>query len=59
MGTFEDIRPLTPTPPATPLEQRRTARKPRDKGTANHPRRRPAGSPKTPDASPPHIDEYV
>ena len=59
MGTVEDIRPLTPTPPATPLEQRRTPRKPQDERTAKHPRRRPTDGQKAPAAAPPHIDEYA
>lgn len=59
MGTLEDIRPLTPTPPSSPLEQRRVPRKPRDESTANHPRRRPTDGQKPPDTFPPHIDEYA
>jgi len=59
MGTFEDIRPLTPTRPSSPLGQRQVPRKPRDESTANHPRRRPTDGQKNPDASPPHIDDYA
>jgi len=59
MGILDDIRPLTPTPSYTPIDQRRLRRKPHDERPANHPRRRPADGQEDPDTSPPHIDEYA
>lgn len=59
MGTLDDIRPLTPTPPYTSIDQRRPTRKPREERPANHPRRQTGDSQEDPDSSPPHLDEYA